>query len=278
VNHQTETTETKETNEQYHSDVSRLSNSMLSLLKRSPKLFFKYYIEKSLAPPEASDSMAMGSMVHTIVLEPETLDERYRVKPDCDRRTKEGKAVYAEFMASLPNRCEVISPDDFAKATDCATALLAHAELRAVLDATRGESLIEERIDFAVDGVDMRSRLDFLSLAANVIIDIKTTKDASPEEFCKSIANYGYHRQAALYREAVLQKFGSPCRFLLAVVCTEQPFEVALYEPSNEMIAAGMREVWSLLDGFKLRAESGDWTSEWSKGIVPIDLPKWYRG
>lgn len=271
-------TATKETNEQYHSDVSRLSNSMLSMLKRSPKLFFRYYIEKSLALPEPSDSMAMGSMVHTIVLEPETLDDRYRVKPDCDRRTKEGKAMYELFLANLPDRCEVISPDDFAKATDCATALLAHAELREVLDATRPTALIEERIDFAVDGIDMRSRLDFVSLAANVIIDIKTTKDASPEEFSKSIANYGYHRQAALYREAVLQKFGAPCRFLLAVVCTEQPFEVALYEPSNEMIAAGMREVWSLLDEFKSRAESGDWTSEWSKGIVPIELPKWYRG
>lgn len=267
----------QETNEQYHADVSRISNSMLSTLKKNPKLFFKYYIAKTLDRPEASESMALGSMVHTMLLEPETIDDRYRIKPDCDRRTKEGKAIYSAFIESLPAGAEVITVDDLDKATACANALLAHDDLRSVLDATRSKSIIEQRFDFVVDGVDMRAKLDYLSLEANVIIDIKTTKDASPEEFAKSIANYGYHRQAALYREAVLQKCGIECRFIFAVVCTEQPFDVAVYEPSDEVVALGMEEARKLLADFKARAESGDWDNEWSKGIVPIGLPKWYR-
>jgi len=267
----------QETNEQYHADTTRLSNSMLNILKRSPKLFFKYYIAKSLAIPEASESMALGSMVHTMILEPDSFKDRYRFKPECDRRTKEGKAIYAEFLDSLPERCEIVSSDDFAKATECVQSLIAHDDLKQILKATWESRIVEKRIDFEIDGVDMRSKLDYLSLRAGVILDIKTTKDASPDEFAKSILNYGYHRQAAIYREAVLKQHGVACRFMFAVVSTEQPHEVAIYEPSESVMDDGYTEVVYLLREFKARSESGNWLSSWSNGIVPIELPKWYK-
>jgi exodeoxyribonuclease VIII len=266
-----------ETNEQYHADTTRLSNSMLNILKRSPKLFWSYYIAKCLAFPETSDSMALGSMVHTLLLEPEEFKNRYRFKPECDRRTKEGKAIYNDFVASLPERCEIVTSDDFAKAMQCAASLNSHEEYSNVMKATWDTRIVEQRIDFEIDGVEMRSKLDYLSLPAQVCIDIKTSRDASPVEFSKSIMSYGYHRQAAIYREAVLQKHGIECRFVFAVVCTEPPYECALYEPSEMMLQDGMIEVSALLREFKVRSESDDWASQWSKGIVPIELPRWYK-
>lgn len=266
-----------ETNEQYHADTTRLSNSMLSILKRSPKLFWGYYIAKCLAFPEASESMALGSMVHTLVLEADQFHKRYVSRPQCDRRTKEGKQIYQDFLSACPTGAEVVSLEDKAVATVCATALATHKDFLSIMNATWENRIVEQRIDFEMEGVEMRCKPDYLSLEASVIIDVKTTRDASPSEFAKSIASFGYHRQAWLYRYAVAQKHNVWCRFIFAVVCTEQPYESALYELSDLSMSEGGKEAIGLVNEFKTRSESGDWSSEWSKGIVPIDLPKWYK-
>lgn len=270
--------EQQETNQQYHADTTRLSNSMLSILKRSPKLFYGYYVSKSLSIPESTESMALGSMVHTMLLEPQEFENRYAVCPPCDRRTTVGKKIHADFLATLGPKTELVKHDDMMLAAACCEAMHSHADLTEVIEATWDRRIVEQRIDFQVAGVDMRCKPDYLSIEAAVVVDVKTTKDASPIEFAKSIAGYGYHRQAWLYQEAVYQKHNIACRFIFAVVCTEPPFEVACYELSDAAMAAGGREVFALLDEFRSRSESGDWISEWSRGIVPIELPTWYRG
>jgi hypothetical protein len=272
------TVEIQETNAQYHADTSRISNSMLSVFKKSPKLFFSYYIKRDLAIPESTESMLLGSMVHCMILEPEEFAKRYAIRPQCDRRTTVGRKIFEEFSATLNSSVEIVKSEDAAIAAACYRSLIAHEDFQEAMKATWETRIVEKRIDFDVAGISMRCKPDYLSKEAAVIIDVKTTDDASPEEFAKSIVKYGYHRQAWLYREAAFQEHDIYCRFIFAVVCTNAPYEVALYEPSIEMMEAGRREALTLLDEYKARLESGDWTSEWSKGIVPIELPKWYRG
>jgi hypothetical protein len=322
----------QETNAQYHADTTKLSNSMLSILKRSPKLFFRYYIAQSLAIPESTQSMELGSMVHTMVLEPDEFESRYAkpiqgldrvrvagkaawdcfeqkanindlyiVKPEINRKTNEGKKQWEAFLVEANGRNQIaeedyrtaeaflgalnanfgkvfVKHDEIVLAADCCEALHQHTEFSEFMEATWSDRITEQRIDFAIEGIEMRCKPDYLALTASVIIDVKTTTDANPEEFAKSMIKYGYHRQAWLYREAVFQKYGIHCRFLFAVVSTEEPHEVCICEPSEAVMEAGRREVFLLLNEFKFRAESGDWISEWSKGIVPLDLPNWYRG
>lgn len=322
----------QETNEQYHADTTKLSNSMLSILNRSPKLFFRYYIAQSLARPESSESMNLGSMVHTMVLEPDEFENRYAkpiqgldrvrvagkaawdcfekkaniddlyiIKREINRKSNQGKADWEAFVVEADGRSMLaeddfntaagylselnanlgkvfVKRDDMLLAANCCEALHQHSEFSEIMQGTWLDRITEQRIDFAIEGIEMRCKPDYLALTASVIIDVKTTTDANPEEFAKSMIKYGYHRQAWLYREAVFQKYGVHCRFLFAVVSTEEPHEVCICEPSEAVMEAGRREVFALLNEFKFRAESGDWISEWSKGIVPLDLPNWYRG
>jgi hypothetical protein len=51
-------------------------------------------------PQEETKALKFGTVVHSAVLEPHTLDDLYVTAPDCDRRTKEGKAVWAEFATA----------------------------------------------------------------------------------------------------------------------------------------------------------------------------------
>ena len=118
-----------ETNEEYHADTARLSNSMMSVLakRNGPQLFDGYYVSKTLAIPEQTESTALGEMVHCLVLELEEFPHRFIIKPaGLDRRTKEGKASYANLLASGKT---VASLDDYEKAEGCANAILTHDSL-----------------------------------------------------------------------------------------------------------------------------------------------------
>lgn len=320
--------ETQETNAQYHSDMSRQSNSTLSVLakRNGPQLFDGYYISKTLAMPEQSESMAMGEIVHCLVLEPEKFATRfafkpkgldrvkkagkiawecfesnsdigrfYMIEPKINRRTTAGKEEYSAALLELGDRefvsekdweqaeaflrelefgrgRRIVTSEDYETAEGCAKAILNHDSLAFLNEP----AMIEKRIDFEIDGVPMRCKPDWVSLDLQLIVDVKTTQDASPA-FQKSADDFGYYRQAWLYREAIRVTAGIDCRFLFACVETAIPYSVGCYEPSELMMSQGERDFRALLSEYRYRYESGDWMQDWSKGINPLDLPAWHK-
>ena len=263
-----------ETNAQYHSDLARLSNSMASVLAQpnGPQLFDGRYVSKTLAIPKQTESMALGEMVHCLVLEPTEFPYRFVIRPEgLDRRTTAGKATYSDLLSSGKT---IANLEDYETAEGCANAILTHDSL-AMLNAC--DAMIEKRIDFELDGVPMRCKPDWLSLDLALIVDVKTTQDASPSGFSKSAETFGYYRQAWLYREAVRLQTGIDFRFLFACVETSKPYSVACYEPSDRMMEAGRNDMMSLLAEYRYRFEADDWLQDWSKGIVPLDLPSWHK-
>ncbi len=262
-----------ESNAEYHADISRKSNSMLSVLKRSPQEFQGRYVTMTIPHPPSTEAMGIGHVTHCLSLEPMEYGNRFIVMPKMDRRTNAGKATYEEFQA-LANGKEVITEDDAETAKACVRALLSHDQIGPLLSM---EAIIEKRINFVCNDVDMRCKLDWVKPEIKLILDVKTTSDASPWAFSKSIADYGYARQGALYRDAVAFEYGVDCRFLFAVVCTKPPHEVACYELTDEAMCAGMEEAVGLLDEYKARCESNNWLPAWSTGIVPIGLPSWRK-
>jgi exodeoxyribonuclease VIII len=263
-----------ETNADYHADTQRLSNSMLTVLKRCPQEFHARYITKKMAHPEPSPSMALGEAVHCMVLEPEQYPDRFAIKPEgIDRRTTVGKQAWISFCEKAGSK-SIIDVEDHRISESCANALLKHDQLSMVLERP---GIVEQRIDFVCEGIEMRCKPDLVLPDIKLIVDVKTTKDASPRSFGHSLADYGYARQAALYRDAVAIQHGIECRFLFAVVCTASPFEVACYELTGEAMRQGLAEAEALVREFKQRCELNDWLPVWSKGIVPIDLPRYYK-
>jgi len=265
-----------ESNETYHADTSRLSNSMLGQLAASPELFRDYYVTKTRTRPEPNESMAFGSLLHCMVLEPHLVGVQYALKDGIDRRTKEGKAAWAKLCVEAIGKT-IVTGDDYNKALTCASRLLSHDQAGKLLTAHLqfGMGIVESRIDFELDGTPMRCKPDLILPSHSVIVDVKTTKSASPGEFANSCADYGYARQAALYMHAAAMHYGSDFRFVFAVVATNEPYEVACYELDDEAIDYGMADAKRLIAEYQRRMESNDWRPDWSSGIVPLSLPKY---
>jgi len=259
-----------ETNEQYHADTQRVSNSMLSVLA-SPQEYQQRYITKTMPHPKPSEAMALGTLVHCMALEPNAVVNRFVIKPEgMDRRTREGKLAYQTLIESGK---DIVTLEQFETAQACWQALAYHDQIGVAL---RADGIIEQRIDWERNGLPMRCKPDKIIPTMQLIVDVKTSADASPKEFAKSVANFGYARQAALYQDAVASHYGGELfRFLFAVVCTDPPYEVACYELSDEAMRYGYRNADTLISELQVRIERDYWLPDWGSGIVTLDLPRW---
>jgi exodeoxyribonuclease VIII len=246
---------------------------MLSVLKRSPKEFYERFIAKTWPEEERSSALRMGSLVHTMVLERDEVQNRYIMLPKVDRRTKEGRAIADAFAENAGDK-EVVDEKDWTIAERCTEALLNHGAFKELID---GKGIIEKPIYWQIGGVDVAGTPDYVDLDRGVIVDVKTTQDASPDEFAKSMANYGYHRQAWMYTHGIREIHGVDCRFFFAVVETARPHHAAVYEIDYDSIARGGEEVLTLLRQYQARLVMNCWDHSWQEGIGVLSLPRWYR-
>jgi exodeoxyribonuclease VIII len=110
-----------------------------------------------------------------------------------------------------------------------------------------------------------------------LLVDLKTTEDASPRGFAKSIAQWRYQVQAAWYMDGVEQATGTrPEQFLFVCVEKKAPYAVAVYAADAEMIAAGAQTAARDLDVLATCKAANAWPG-YSDQIEPISLPPWMR-
>ena len=70
-----------------------------------------HYLEERSKVSEPTLAMAFGSAFHCRVLTPNLFNESYAVSPTFDRRTKEGKKEYAEFVLANAGKTFIESED-----------------------------------------------------------------------------------------------------------------------------------------------------------------------
>ena len=90
------------TNEEYHADPA-VSASHLHMVAKSPYHYWSRYLNPDRQPVKPTAAMLFGTLVHTAVLEPDELRNRYDLAPD--RRIKAGKELAADMepVASRPS-------------------------------------------------------------------------------------------------------------------------------------------------------------------------------
>ncbi len=253
---------------EYHA-LDAASASRLNKLHRSAA-----HCRYSIDHPEQTPAMAFGSMLHSLVLEPEAAAVQYAVAPACDRRTTVGKATWAEFCTANVRKT-VVDGDEYFRACDMANAIQNHPAARALLDARTDTELsaVWRCRDTGVlcklrtDGV---CNLDGIGLA----LDLKTTEDASPWTFERTIFNYRYHVQGAHYLNGLAAN-GIQCEsFVLIAVEKHPPYGVAVYRLRDDVLAVGGDEVAGLLKTYGKCEASGAWPC-YSHHVKEIGIPAW---
>jgi len=227
----------------YYDDNSYITNSMLSLLNKSPMHLKEYLMGKK----QESDAFSLGEAVHRGILEPDKFkqivvwSERDFPKPDKTIRTKENRDWFNKFKhanegklllseGAYQTACEMIDsiynkPDAYLEFADSDYELMALRK---------------------INGVPCKSKGDVVCRSSDYVKDLKTTKDSEIEAFKESCEKYGYYRQAAMY----CHMFGKK-KFKFIVVQKTRPYHVGVYEVSKEKLNQGWKEVKLLINLYK---------------------------
>ena len=262
-------------NTEYHAHPA-ISKSHLDQVAKSPLHYWARYLDPNRVVPEPTPAMAIGSAVHTHVLELDQWDARYVSAPDgIDRRTKAGKAEWEAFTAAATGRT-VLPKADADLVMRMAHSVFTHPAA-AMLLALPGKAETTHMWTDAATGLECKCRPDWLTDDGRLLVDLKTTEDASARGFAKSIAQWRYHVQASWYLDGVEQATGTrPEQFLFLCVEKKAPYAVAVYAADAEMIAAGAQTAARDLDVLATCKAANAWPG-YSDQIEPISLPPWMR-
>ena len=253
----------------YHAHPA-LGSSRLRELLKSPA-HFRANMRRE------TEALALGSLVHTLVLEPHTFSERYLVVPKINGATKAGKAQKAALATETRT---VVNEEVMAEARACADSLMAHKVYQQIHEAQTEHTVFwdedvswqDERGNQVTAKVRCKARFD---VVGPWLVDVKTTRDASSRGFSRAIATYGYHIQAAHYLAGALANGLEPRGFLFACVETEPPYLSAGYLLDTPSISQGETERQAALLTFAKCTKSGVWPGYNDDEMVAINLPTW---
>lgn len=249
-----------------------LSRTNLVDLARSPA----YFCWRRANEVEPTAPMDLGVAIHTAVLEPERFDQEYAIlAEEVDRRTKDGRATWEAFERANRGRKLLRSRDGLA-CVSIATALRGGSAAATLIQAGRHEVSLLWRDEGT--GLLCKARADVLGEGRHgpLIIDLKSTQNAQPHAFSRSISRDGLYMQAAHYL-AGLDALGHPGgQFLFVAYETSPPFWSSVHRLSTRFIDLARQERETLLQAYRFCEENGAWPDH-GHVVHTVEPPAWHH-
>lgn len=271
------------TNEEYHSDKTRISKSGLDLVNKAPAHYYYKYLDPNYKKPTEEPGWAVtGNVVGAAILEPDEFKGRYAVLDDSEickeiggtRPTTTNK--YKEWLAlEMPKFAgkTLISGPEFQGAINMRDAV--HKNKACAFLLKEGQA---ERSFYYVDpvtGVACRIRPDWLATGAGWITDVKTTESAHPDAFARSIFKYRYHVQDPFYTDGLKANGLDFKGFCFIVVEKAPPHISEVYFIPAEAKALGRKAIAKNLATYEKCQRTGIWPGYTEGLLTEINLPAW---
>lgn len=265
-----------------HRDDFTLSYSSISAFGVSPRSFIAYKVKER----KETDAMLLGTVVHCLILEPDTFALRYVVGPNVNASTIEGKEAWVEFAAE---RGVLIDKNDkgkynMPKLEDLKSAIKAASGLQVITgkmyeDAhfrarcavkngafqfvlsriTQTEVDTPEGFTISVGPSNYRFKGRIDGQGEGIRMDIKNVRDASRHAAARTIQYGGMAMQAYIYEQA----YGVADYY---ICCIDATGETSAHRLSRKMILDAGEQLEGLLMAFeKAISDSFDRPSVWAE-------------
>lgn len=272
-------------NNDYHSGEG-VSKTQLDKIAVSPA----HYMQHKKEARKQTGAFSIGTEAHRLILQPEEKKE-YILKPSISRRSKADREEWKSFFCengadgeSIINNPAADWDSLFCKSTGI---FLLNAEEIEIIKEMRDSVMshpsasqllakgVAEQSAYWIDeetGLLCRCRPDWQN--GPVLVDLKTTKDASPRGFGRSAASLRYHVQSAFYGDGVNAAGGTATDFAFIAVEKDPPYAVAVYvaEPEHnikgrELYRKDLATLKESLDSCIFKGYGDD--------PMPLELPVW---
>ncbi len=275
----------------YHADKDYLSASVIKEANKSLK-HMKWYLDNH-EQSERKSHFDFGNAFEIALMDlmngtkefessVNVFDDSLRPFPDKDFKTKENKAwkdKFFEYNGYIINKKGKESYDTIG---NMLASCWEDSTIQGLLKNTNYQSSC-----FWVDkktGIRLKSRPDVCNVNKTVLIDIKTTVDASPEGFARDVANYGYDLQAMMQINGVIETgmFSEVKNYYWLAVEKEAPYNAQLYNFDTSEWDSTQMILDYLLGLIKKAKETNKWVGYSQRasnqyGILDINLPLWHK-
>lgn len=190
-------------------------------------------------------------------------------------RTKDAKA--AAETARAEHAVPLLEPE-METITEMADAIRSHPIARRLFQPGTGRA--EQSLIWRDDrtGVWCRARPDWLPRQTGrrlILVDYKTTMDASEEAITKAVNNYGYHQQAAFYSAGALALgLAGEVSFVFCFQEKAAPYLVRMVQLDDMTLRIGAAKNAKALDVYAQCRKTGRWPG-YSDDIDIVALPSW---
>ena len=205
-----------------------LSYSALSAFKKSPNHLLAYW-NKTF---QATDAMKFGSLIHKLLLQPETFSYEFAVFEGKTRRGKEWEA-----FSALNEGKTIIK----AQEVDDANKIIQNAMKNKVFsEMIQNATAVEKELNWSYKGVKFKGYADMISKYNNrkCVIDIKTTTDAG-RRFERDLMYNDYKMQLAMYTESFED---TEMDAYVVAIETKLPFNVQVYKLNETLLFKGFMD------------------------------------
>jgi len=252
-----------------------------SSLDRINKSVDHYFMESVTETP----AMRVGTAFHTLILEPEKFEKRYVCGPDTDKRSAAGKKAWKE--AEEDNKDKILlNISDWDMIHFMQDSVSRHKLASHLLNPELGEAEETMMWNDSEMGTLMKGRSDFRNFQEKVIIDLKSTMDATKDKLERDLwsTDLRYHVQAAIYTDgarAILDD--NSWEFLFVFVEKRPPYAVQVVHLPQKSIEVGRIQYheniiyllkW-LEDASNALRNGESLSSSFEEKIVELHPPAW---
>lgn len=217
-------------------------------------------------PATQTAALNFGSAAHAMILQPR--ENLVAIMPEgIDKRTKAGKETFAEFQACSAGKIIIT----------CEEAETINGMIQAINQTIWAKSLLSkglaEQTFQWIDpetGLPCKSRFD--RIYETLVIDYKTTVDASFDGFQRQAIKYGYHLQPAHY----LAGLPPESQFVFVAQEKEPPYAVSVFNADGDFLEYGRAERNRLMKQIMECKETETYPGYPDK-IQPLYLPGWVK-
>lgn len=278
-------------NNAYHSLDKYWSSSDLKFLSQSSPAHFneEYFTREAKTSPidgaisinrvrrarewNSTPEKTLGSLVHCLVLEPQSFEKEFFLMPELNNRTNEGKARKQELLMANPGKL-AITDEMLVKANGMRSSIRANQEVMKLLEPGKKEASFFWTCPYS--GLNFRAKLDHSS--SKHFCELKTSYTAKPDEFDKIAHNLNYDLSLTHYREALRVSMGieqSPAYFV--VVEPEAPYVCQPYKVGDSIWETGHHKWVRAIDQLAAGMKTDKWPGYFPDvfGIPELNSPSW---
>lgn len=243
-----------------------LSFSSIKQFIRSPQHYVKYLTQEK----KQTDAMLLGSVVHALILEPQSFESKYIIEPEFNKRTNQGKEDYQKFLESMSEKnLQAIPQSVFVKAKEMVTQFMGTASAH-ILQMTSSR---EQRFDIDYIGIPVCGYIDAMS--DEYVIELKTVSSAETSDIQRDFYNLKYHLQAGIYNWVTDKKI------MYIVIENSSPYLSRTFIASDSYVSEGRKMFDKAMSDFRycLDMDLFDRGYEFYAGTEShiLELPGWAK-